>query len=131
MLSNDTGVSGRPLKASLEQDAEHGSVVMKEDGSFTYKPAQDFFGFDKFVYRPTDVSPLANPLPPAYALGTVTVYVRPTTPVVIANGDEYNTPPGAGLGVDAPGVLKNDYVLPVLDPATGPPPMARGRAVFR
>ncbi len=38
------------LRAILKSDARHGSVVLDENGSFTYSPDADFFGADTFTY---------------------------------------------------------------------------------
>ncbi len=38
------------LRAILKSDARHGSVVLEENGSFTYSPDADFFGADTFTY---------------------------------------------------------------------------------
>jgi len=128
VLGNDTGVNGRSLTASVEKNPEHGTLELKGDGSFTYKPAENYTGPDSFIYRATDNSPLANPgttnpLPPASSTATVYLYVRPT-PAAIANPDVYTTMQNTALGVEAPGVLKNDYVIygdPTLGAINGVP----------
>jgi len=113
VLGNDTGINGRPLTASLEPNSgpEHGTLQLNADGSFSYTPATGYVGADSFIYRATDVSPLANPLPPASATAKVTINVRSSAPVVLANNDVYYGLQNTALSVVAPGVLKNDYVL--------------------
>lgn len=123
VLANDSGINGRPLTASVEKAPEHGTLELNSDGSFSYKPATNYTGSDSFMYRATDVSPAANPLPAAYSVATVTINVRPITPIVFANSDVFFTLQNTPLAIGAPGVLKNDYVL-IADPAnsnTGTP----------
>ncbi len=126
VLGNDSGINGRPLNATLEPNSapEHGKVVINSDGSFTYTPATDYVGPDSFIYRATDVSPLANPLPPASATAKVNLYVYSTAPIVYANNDVYYSQQGTPLTVIAPGVLKNDYAFsgdPTTNTGTGTP----------
>jgi hypothetical protein len=113
VLGNDSGISDRPLNATLEPNSgpQHGKVVVNIDGSFTYTPATDYVGPDSFVYRATDVSPLANPLPPSSATAKVNLYVYSTAPIVYANNDVYYGQQNSALPIAAPGVLKNDYVF--------------------
>jgi hypothetical protein len=113
VFGNDTGINGRPLAASLEPNSgpQHGTLTLNSDGSFCYTPATDYVGPDSFVYRATDVSPLANPLPPASATAKVTIYVRSTAPIVVANNDIYFTQQNTALSIAPPGVLKNDFVV--------------------
>lgn len=47
VLANDTG---NGLTAELVADAEHGSVTLNANGSFTYVPNPNFNGLDSFVY---------------------------------------------------------------------------------
>lgn len=52
VLSNDVNPddSTVSLRAILKSNARHGSVVLEENGSFTYTPDADFFGADTFTY---------------------------------------------------------------------------------
>jgi VCBS repeat-containing protein len=68
--------------------AEHGSVAMHADGSFTYTPDQGFFGTDTFTYQTIDTvnHTVSN-------TATVTLTVAPVAPVAqngtaIANEDD-------------------------------------------
>ena len=54
VLSNDTDQNNGTLRAVLARGPEYGELVLNEDGSFTYTPADDFMGTDSFTYRPTD-----------------------------------------------------------------------------
>lgn len=119
VLGNDSGINGRPLTASLEPEKGplHGTVELKADGSFTYKPTTGYVGVDTFVYRATDVSPAANPLPPTSSTALVTIFVKPNLPAIFANPDFFETKINTALDIAPPGVLKNDYVI-VGDPVT-------------
>jgi len=112
VLANDLGVNGRGMTASLEdgKGPQHGSVTVNGDGSFTYTPATGYIGDDSFVYRATDNSPAANPLPAAYSDATVHLSVRSTAPIVYAANDNYTAIQNATLSVPVPGVLGNDKV---------------------
>jgi Big-like domain-containing protein/cadherin-like protein/dockerin type I repeat protein len=112
VLANDLGVNGRSMTASLEdgKGPQHGSVTVNGDGSFTYTPATGYIGDDSFVYRATDNSPAANPLPAAFADATVHLSVRSTAPIVYAANDSYTALQNATLSIAAPGVLGNDKV---------------------
>lgn len=49
-----TDEDGDTLTFSLSQEPESGSVTVKDDGSFTYTPAEEFTGEDSFVFAVTD-----------------------------------------------------------------------------
>ncbi len=46
VLANDSDPEGDVLAAELVTDVEHGSLVLLENGSFTYTPAADYHGSD-------------------------------------------------------------------------------------
>ena len=50
MLENDTDAEEAELTATLVTDAEHGTLELNEDGSFTYTPEDGFVGEDSFTY---------------------------------------------------------------------------------
>lgn len=56
VLNNDSDPDAgpEPLTADLVSDASHGSLTLYEDGSFQYTPEKNFFGRDRFTYRPYD-----------------------------------------------------------------------------
>jgi hypothetical protein len=55
ILSNDTGAdSGEVLTVTSYSQPANGTVVLNEDGSFTYTPNPEFNGQDTFVYSMTD-----------------------------------------------------------------------------
>ena len=112
VLANDLGIGDHGLIASLEpgdaNQPKHGTVELKADGSFTYKPTAGYSGPDSFVYCVMDNSPALNPgdntttpLPAAYDVAKVWINVRPS-PVVQARGDGSDArkyaPRGCGAG---------------------------------
>lgn len=52
VLANDVNPDDESveLTAALVKDATHGKVTLKDDGSFTYMPEEDYFGEDAFTY---------------------------------------------------------------------------------
>jgi len=81
---------------------ENGTVVLNDDGTFTYTPNPGFDGVDYFTYKLEK-----KPDGPESDETTVTILVNP--PQMIAHGDEYVCPVGTTLTVSATdGVLKND-----------------------
>ncbi|MGL4460918.1 MAG: beta strand repeat-containing protein, partial [Planctomycetia bacterium] len=69
VLADDLDDGGM-LTAALLVDVEFGTLVLNPDGSFTYTPDANFFGFDSFTYTASD-----GVNPPVTA--TVTLTVRP------------------------------------------------------
>lgn len=54
VLDNDSDPDGDPLEVSLVDDVDNGTLVLNQDGSFTYTPDPDFVGQDEFVYQVSD-----------------------------------------------------------------------------
>ncbi len=54
VLINDTDPDGDTLKAVLGRDVGHGTLVLRDDGSFDYAPDANFFGTDTFTYFAND-----------------------------------------------------------------------------
>ena len=102
VLANDEDPEGDPLSAVVEVPPESGTVVLQPDGGFTYTPAAEFTGLDRFSYVVSD--------------GTTTS--EPTTVTVVVGGDDafpliedaYDLDEDTTLAVPAPGVLANDEV---------------------
>jgi hypothetical protein len=88
VLANDTALDGgKAVVAGQVDTAKGGTVLLNQDGSFTYTPKTDFFGSDSFFYTAYDadgdqaqgtvtlnVADVADPPPstafPAVAVGT-------------------------------------------------------------
>jgi len=54
VLKNDTDIDGDALKAVLDAQPTHGSVVLNNDSTFTYTPEAEFNGLDNFSYHAND-----------------------------------------------------------------------------
>src|SRR5690606_20294951 len=54
ILDNDTDADGDSLTPTLVTGPEHGTLVLNDDGSFTYTPDPDFNGTDSFTYTVND-----------------------------------------------------------------------------
>ena len=99
-----------PLTAVLVDGPSHGTLVLNDNGSFTYTPETNFCGTDTFTYKAYDGVYYSN-------VATVTINVVTIPPV--AENDSYSTCMDTTLTISAPrGVLSNDY-----DPDNGPDPL--------
>ncbi len=131
VLTNDHAPEGLPLSALLVSKPVSGDLEFNADGSFKYSPAADFSGSVSFTYRAI----VATTTPPGPApagttvvgdgqvnipggLATVTIYIAPKLPAVVASPDQFETRVNVALEIGPPGVLKNDYVV-FSDPVTG------------
>ncbi|MEZ0342902.1 Ig-like domain-containing protein, partial [Mycobacterium sp. pV006] len=54
VLANDSDVEGSPLTAVLVDGPSNGVVVLNPDGSFVYRPHENFNGTDTFTYIASD-----------------------------------------------------------------------------
>lgn len=54
ILRNDSDPDNDPLSSLLIRDANHGTLNLLSNGSFTYLPDAGFHGFDSFVYQAND-----------------------------------------------------------------------------
>ena len=100
VLANDSDVDGDATPA-LVSGPGHGSLELRDDGSFSYSPDRDYNGTDSFSYRASDATLESEPV-------TVTIEVKAAQDAPAANGDTYQTDEDTQLGVEAPGVLAND-----------------------
>jgi VCBS repeat-containing protein len=104
VLANDDpdNTLGDPLTATLVANAQHGTVTLNSNGSFTYTPAANFQGTDTFTYRAVRGSQQSN-----VATVTITVNNTPDTPTAV--NDTYSATEDQPLTVNATdGVQKND-----------------------
>lgn len=76
VLSNDSDLDGDPLMAYKQSNPLHGSVILNEDGSFTYTPASGFYGSDSFTYLAIDGAFESN-------LATVSITVNQVTQIYL------------------------------------------------
>jgi hypothetical protein len=70
VLSNDADLEGDALGVVLIAEPQHGTLVLRDEGSFLYVPQISFFGADSFVYRAWDGVDHSHPV-------TVTIVVIP------------------------------------------------------
>ena len=101
VLGNDTDVEGDPISAILVNGPSHGTLVLNQDGSFTYTPSPNFSGSDSFSYKASDGSLASDP-------ATVTIVVNPVNDAPLAINDSYAVNEDTLLSIGAPGVLGND-----------------------
>ena len=73
VLANDTDAEGSALTAELFDDVASGTLVLAEDGSFTYMPDAGFVGEDSFTYKAFDGVDYSNVV-------TVTITVKEVAP---------------------------------------------------
>lgn len=77
VLANDSDVNGDTLTASLETGPDNGTLMLNQDGSFTYTPDTGFSGADSFTYTANDGTEDST-------VATVTLTIVPTPPILTA-----------------------------------------------
>jgi len=93
ILENDTSTTGNDLTASLVDDPKHGTLVLNDDGSFSYTPEDDFYGTDAFTYTANDGEQVSNT-----ATVSITVeYLKVTigTPITVKITEVHDLQDGA------------------------------------
>lgn len=96
ILANDTGTGISVVNYASATSGTINQIVT--DGSFRYTPSRGFAGVDTFEYMITD----------AYSrTSRATVSIDASKSVPVAQ-DDYYTPTGTTLSIDAPGLLAND-----------------------
>jgi VCBS repeat-containing protein len=101
VLENDGDVEGDPLTALLESGVSNGTLMLNEDGSFTYTPDPDFNGTVSFTYRVSDGSSDSN-------VATVTITVNASDDEPLAVDDSVTLEGDEPVGIE---VLANDTGL--------------------
>lgn len=101
VLTNDNDANGDALAARVDVGPAAGSVVVEEDGGFTYSPPANFRGIERFTYVAVDGTTDSEP-------ATVTIVVGPAAEAFSLADDAYRLDQGTTLAVAAPGVLAND-----------------------
>ncbi|MGE0759430.1 MAG: cadherin domain-containing protein, partial [Pirellulaceae bacterium] len=71
VLANDSDPDGDALTAAMAYPPQHGTVDVHSDGTFVYRPAENYFGSDTFTYTVHD------PVLAAACRTTVTLQVAP------------------------------------------------------
>ncbi len=98
VLGNDSDAEGTTLAASLVTGTAHGALTLNSNGSFTYTPAQNYFGPDSFSYQASDGLAESN-----VATVTITVSAINDAPVAVNDafsGNEDTAVVGGVLGND-------------------------------
>lgn len=105
VLANDFDPEGSFIQVTTRTNPLHGTVSLLSDGSFTYTPANGYFGTDSFTYRITDGSLTSTP-------ATVTITIAQNLAPVAVNDSytvaEDSTLNANGIGGNPAGVLAND-----------------------
>ncbi len=60
ILENDTDIDGDTLLVDSDQYSGSGTLIVSDDGSFSYTPPRDFHGVDQFSYRVSDGTALGT-----------------------------------------------------------------------
>ena len=105
ILDNDVDLDGDHLTATLVTDVSNGTLVLDQNGTFTYTPTANYNGTDSFTYKPNDGTSSAA------AASTVSIRVDPVNDPPITMPDAYSTLEDTTLSVkllSTAGVLNND-----------------------
>ncbi len=105
VLANDTAPEGDQLVAFIEQRPAVGSIILNEDGSFTYEPAANAQGPVSFVYGIENQNGETS-----FATATIEVTVGNKAPLAIDNYYTVKVPNSLSV-TEANGVLANDLDL--------------------
>ncbi|HMG90035.1 MAG TPA: Ig-like domain-containing protein [Chryseolinea sp.] len=119
ILKNDTDTKGDPLKATLINTTQHGTLVLNPDGTFTYTPNLNYYGQDTFKYVANDGRDNSNE-------AVVTITVLPVNDPPIAAPDVATTNEDVAIAIpvlandtDVDDVLKGSMVIIVSIPTHG------------
>ncbi|MBN2890538.1 MAG: tandem-95 repeat protein, partial [Bacteroidales bacterium] len=77
---NDSGLDNTPITFNVIDDVDNGTLVLNDDGTFTYIPNPNFTGDDTFTYEVCDATPTC-------ATAVVTITVNPVNDPIYANDD--------------------------------------------
>ncbi len=103
VLSNDSDVENNTLSVVPGAGPGHGTLTLRQDGSFLYTPAANYTGTDSFTYFASDGQSQST------QTATVTIRVDPVNDVPTPSNDgPYRTDEDTTLTVTPPGVLAND-----------------------
>lgn len=90
-----TGADFDPDSTALQADTipisgpSHGSIHLKPDGSFSYKPDTNYYGPDTVVVRICDTG---IPLPPLCGLDTLVLQINPVNDKPVIHSDTFTIP---------------------------------------
>lgn len=100
VLGNDLDANNEPLHAVVRSNPGHGSLLLNDDGGFSYTPGPDFNGTDSFSYTASAGDAFADD-------AMVTITINPINDPPVAEPESYAVDEGATLA-PADGVLAND-----------------------
>jgi|688.fasta_scaffold02231_8 gliding motility-associated-like protein len=80
---NDSDVEGDDLTFEVTNDPSNGSVVLNEDGTYTYTPDENFNGTDTFTYQACDGNSCDEAI--------VIINIDPVNDPLVAIDDDYTT----------------------------------------
>jgi uncharacterized delta-60 repeat protein len=83
VLANDSDPDGQAITAVLVNGPSHGSLTLNSDGTFGYKPNEDFVGTDSFTYVANDGTLNSNT-----ATATITVNPVNEAPSFVKGADQ-------------------------------------------
>ncbi len=99
VLANDSDIEGDAIGIHHYSQPSHGSVSLNNDGTFTYKPVDNYNGADSFTYTITDAN--GN-----LTTGTVTIDITPVDDAPDADGENFSTI--EDIPITTTNVLAND-----------------------
>jgi gliding motility-associated-like protein len=88
VLANDLDPDNDELTASLLSVSGKGTMILNDDGSFSYAPPSDFYGIDTFSYRAFDGIEFSNTAEIAISVESINEIIPPTA--FTPNGDGLN-----------------------------------------
>jgi VCBS repeat-containing protein len=98
VMSNDLDPDHNPITTELVSSTSHGSLILQQDGSFTYTPTPNFHGIDTFSYRVTD-----GTLYSAETTVTITVHPVNDAPIVANSIPDQIGDYGTSFSLTVPG----------------------------
>jgi Bacterial Ig domain/Dockerin type I domain len=102
VLSNDyADPNVGPLSAVLVAGPAHGTLTLDASGRFSYLPARDYFGRDRFTYQAASGDLTSN-------VATVSLEITPVNDAPVANNDHFVAESGVPLPVGPAQLLAND-----------------------
>jgi VCBS repeat-containing protein len=110
VLTNDTDPDGDTLTAAVNTGPGHGSLTLNANGSFTYTPAENFYGTDAFSYTVADGKG-------GTAQGTVAITVKSVDPAPVVDAQQPYSLDPAGPDPDT-GKIRGHFNVTDDDPLT-------------
>ena len=103
VLSNDIDVDGDEIISELVMSSANGTLTLNFDGSFDYKPIENFNGLDTFKYVTKDELNVTDSIP-------VVITINPVNDKPVSDDDFYVLETGNVLTINADsiGILGND-----------------------